>query len=149
MFSKKKKKKNSKFKFKFKIQIQMQRISFLFTYCSNPNFTSRISSVRYLSTETSETRKRRLIWHSNKRGTVENELILGSYAKKKLSQFSEDQLDAFDKILQESDPDLFKWLTKNEQPPQSFLDSHPQIPIIINELRTHVQQGASAPSIFC
>ncbi|MDP2434126.1 MAG: succinate dehydrogenase assembly factor 2 [archaeon] len=93
-----------------------------------------------------ETQRRRLVWHSTKRGTVENELILGSFAKKNLPQFSEDSLTAFDLILQESDPDLFKWLTKpDEEPPAEFLSSHPQIPDVFSALRAHVQSGDSAP----
>ena len=45
------------------------------------------------------------------------DLLVGIWAEKRIPQLSEDNLRQFDLILEQENPDLYKWLTGQEQPP--------------------------------
>jgi len=55
--------------------------------------------------------RRRLRFRSWHRGTREADLILGRFADAHLAQFTADQLDRYDALLENSDPDIYDWLT--------------------------------------
>ena len=57
-----------------------------------------------------------LIFQSSHRGTKENDLILGAYAKNCLNSLKESEQKMFSQLLQEKDSDIFKWVT-NQVPP--------------------------------
>ncbi len=63
------------------------------------------------------TRVRRLRFRSWHRGTREMDLILGGFADKHLDGFSDDELDQFEAMLGENDPDIYNWITGRERPP--------------------------------
>ncbi len=70
--------------------------------------------------ETLENKRKRLIFRSDHRGTKEMDLIMGSFAKKHVPEFSEDQLAQYEELLLCNDPDLYNWLTKKEEPEDSI-----------------------------
>lgn len=59
----------------------------------------------------------RLLYRSRQRGFLEMDLLVGIWAEKRIPQLSEDNLRQFDLILEQENPDLYKWLTGQEQPP--------------------------------
>lgn len=61
--------------------------------------------------ETREVKVARLIWQARKRGTLEADLLLSTFAKKELKQLSDEEVDEFDRLLDEPDWDLFYWMT--------------------------------------
>ena len=61
--------------------------------------------------ETRENKVKRLIWQARKRGTLEADLLLATFAKKELSALNEEELDEFDRLLDEPDWDIFYWMT--------------------------------------
>ncbi len=61
--------------------------------------------------------RRRLKFRSWHRGTREADLLLGSFADRYLDGFSEEQLTRYDRLLGNSDPDLYNWLTGREAVP--------------------------------
>lgn len=65
------------------------------------------------------TRVRRLRFRSWHRGTREMDLILGGFADKHLDGFTDDELDQFEAMLGENDPDIYNWITGRETPPES------------------------------
>ncbi len=67
-----------------------------------------------------EIRRKRLIYRSWHRGTLEMDLILGSFADKNVPGFSENELDEFDALLQLQDPDLYNWIMGAEAPPANL-----------------------------
>ena len=67
--------------------------------------------------ETIENKRRRLIFRSDHRGTKEMDLVMGTFALKYVPTFSEDELAQYDEILNESDPDLYNWVTGMEDAP--------------------------------
>ena len=61
--------------------------------------------------------RRRLKFRSWHRGTREADLLLGTFADRHLDSFSADQLARYDRLLGNSDPDLYNWLTGREAVP--------------------------------
>lgn len=64
-----------------------------------------------------ELRRKRLKFRSWHRGTREADLILGPFADAHLDRFDETQVTRYEKLLEESDPDIYNWLTEREMPP--------------------------------
>ncbi len=67
--------------------------------------------------ETIENKRRRLIFRSDHRGTKEMDLILGSFARAHVPDMSEAQLNEYDELLCNNDPDLYNWITGKEDAP--------------------------------
>ena len=56
-------------------------------------------------------------WH---RGTREADLFLGRFADAHLGTLSEAQLDRFEALIENDDPDVFNWVTGREPVPPAF-----------------------------
>lgn len=67
-----------------------------------------------------ENRIKRLIYRSWYRGCKETDKILGQFAKEYLSRFSDSELDSFEAILEESDSDIFDWMSGKQQLPEKY-----------------------------
>ncbi len=65
-----------------------------------------------------ENRRKRLIFRSWHRGTREMDLIMGSFADRHVPGFDSAQLDQYEALLIENDPDLYNWFSGQETPPQ-------------------------------
>ena len=69
-------------------------------------------------TDVSEDRRRqRLLYRCTHRGTKEADLILGGFARAHLPTMTADELDRFEALMEESDPDLMAWVGGQETPP--------------------------------
>ncbi|MDR3515016.1 MAG: succinate dehydrogenase assembly factor 2 [Azospirillaceae bacterium] len=55
-------------------------------------------------------RRKRLIFRSWHRGTREADLLLGNFADSHLRHLDAAQLDRYEALLSESDPDLYDWI---------------------------------------
>lgn len=55
-------------------------------------------------------RRKRLLFRSWHRGTRELDLLLGRFAERHLSEFSESEIDLFENILEQGDSDLYDWI---------------------------------------
>jgi len=69
-------------------------------------------------TETRETRLKRLRIRSWRRGTREMDLILGGFADAQLAALAEAELDAYERLLEEADWDLYDWITGARPAPE-------------------------------
>ena len=58
-------------------------------------------------------------WH---RGTREMDLLLGRFADANLAQMDRGQLDRYAWLLENSDPDIYIWVTGREAPPDTIGD---------------------------
>lgn len=58
-----------------------------------------------------EVRLKKLRMRSWRRGMKEMDLILGPYSDTALADFSESDLDAYERMLDENDQDLYLWVT--------------------------------------
>jgi antitoxin CptB len=57
-----------------------------------------------------DARLRRLAYRAWRRGVREADLILGPFADAHLAAFTPAQLDAFEALLDQPDPDLYAWV---------------------------------------
>ncbi|CAO0790609.1 unnamed protein product [Mucor circinelloides] len=73
--------------------------------------------------EETENKRRRLTYQSRKRGILETDLLLSTFAKVWLPQFSREQLEEYDKLLDEPDWDIFYWSTNKKPVPQKWQNS--------------------------
>ncbi|XP_049865426.1 succinate dehydrogenase assembly factor 2-B, mitochondrial-like [Pectinophora gossypiella] len=67
-------------------------------------------------------RKARLHYQSRKRGMLENDLLLSTFAKKYLDGFSEEQALMYDRLINSAsnDWDLFYWIVGKQPTPKEF-----------------------------
>lgn len=64
-----------------------------------------------------EKKRKRLIFRSWHRGMKEMDQIMGSFANEYVPQFSEAELDLYEEVLQNSDPELYDWICKGIEVP--------------------------------
>ncbi len=65
-------------------------------------------------------RRRRLLFHAWHRGTRELDLLMGRFADAEIGRLSEQDLDAFEALMQVPDPDLFEWITRRRPVPDNY-----------------------------
>jgi antitoxin CptB len=80
---------------------------------------------------TADKRIERLRFRSWHRGTREMDLLLGSFADAHLAGFTAEELDRYEALLQQSDPDLYNWITGVETFPAEHDNN------IARKLRAH------------
>ncbi|MCI5060498.1 MAG: succinate dehydrogenase assembly factor 2 [Alphaproteobacteria bacterium] len=62
-----------------------------------------------MSLETTENKRKRLIFRSWHRGTKEMDILLGSFADKYVPEMDEGALAQYDALLNIGDPELYDW----------------------------------------
>ena len=67
-----------------------------------------------------QTLRKRLLFRSWHRGTREIDLILGRFAERHLAAMDRARLDGYEQLLQNTDPDIYNWLTGREPPPATI-----------------------------
>ena len=63
-------------------------------------------------------RRKRLLYRSRYRGSLESDLFFGRFAAAWLDRLDQRELDRYEALLQESDHDLFDWITGRRPVPQ-------------------------------
>ncbi|MDI6026264.1 succinate dehydrogenase assembly factor 2 [Corticibacterium sp. UT-5YL-CI-8] len=74
------------------------------------------------STETLDSRQRKLLFRAWHRGMREMDLVLGTFADAEIDRLSDEELDTFEILLHENDADFLKWVTA-ERPIPDHLDT--------------------------
>jgi len=72
--------------------------------------------------DTSDVRRKRLLFRSWHRGTREADLLLGSFAERHLAEFTPAQLDRYEALLETEDADLLDWIAGRTPPPERESD---------------------------
>ncbi|EDW31589.1 GL10881 [Drosophila persimilis] len=69
-----------------------------------------------------ETRKQRLLYQSRKRGMLENDLLLSTFAAKYLKDFSAEQTAIYDQLINgvSNDWDIYYWATEVKPTPEEY-----------------------------
>ncbi|XP_060118256.1 succinate dehydrogenase assembly factor 2, mitochondrial [Heteronotia binoei] len=77
---------------------------------------------QYRPQEPLETKRARLLYESRKRGMLENCLLLSFFAKENLNRMNEQQLDFYDRLINEpsNDWDIYYWATEAKPVPEVF-----------------------------
>ncbi|WVR03053.1 hypothetical protein IAU60_000042 [Kwoniella sp. DSM 27419] len=73
--------------------------------------------------EDEQTLRSRLVYQTRKRGTLETDLILSTFAKEQLPHMSVEEMQQFDKLLDEPDWDIFYWSVQKREPPPRWKDT--------------------------
>jgi antitoxin CptB len=68
-------------------------------------------------TEDIAVRRKRLLFRASHRGTKEADLLIGSFAARHLAAMAEEELDAFERLLEREDAKLVAWITGQGEPP--------------------------------
>lgn len=76
-----------------------------------------------------DARRKKLAFRSGHRGTKEMDVIMGHFAAWFLPECSEEQLNAYEDLLNESDPDLYNWISMRETVPSDM--NNPVLPLLI------------------
>ncbi|KAI8379261.1 Flavinator of succinate dehydrogenase-domain-containing protein [Radiomyces spectabilis] len=84
--------------------------------------------------ETIENKRARLVYQSRKRGILETDLLLSTFAKEHLDKFSADELQEYDALLDEPDWDIFYWATNNKPVPAEWKESK-----VLDMIREHAK----------
>jgi antitoxin CptB len=66
------------------------------------------------SSEGLDERRRRLLFRSWHRGTREMDLIMGRFADATIAALSDAELDAFERLTDLPEPELYAWITGGE-----------------------------------
>lgn len=74
-----------------------------------------------MSKNFTDDRRKRLYYRAWHRGTREMDLLLGSFADRHLADFDDATLKSFANLLNETDPDLYDWITGAKPPPENPL----------------------------
>ncbi|KAK0720595.1 Flavinator of succinate dehydrogenase-domain-containing protein [Lasiosphaeris hirsuta] len=69
--------------------------------------------------ESPSTMRARLLYQSRKRGTLESDLLLSTFAAQNLASMRPAQLVQYDLFLDENDWDIYYWATQEPPPPSS------------------------------
>ena len=73
--------------------------------------------------ESLQTLRARLLYQSRKRGTLENDLLLSTFASEHLNKMDENELREYDSLLNEPDWDIYYWSTGKTTPPERWQSS--------------------------
>lgn len=84
--------------------------------------------------EVIEVTRARLLYQSRKRGMLENDLLLSTFARKHLDSMTERQLKEYDSLLDEPDWDIYYWATGKKDVPDKWEKSE-----VFGMLRKHVK----------
>jgi antitoxin CptB len=71
-------------------------------------------------TDDLETRRKRLMYQANHRGTQESDLVIGGFARRHLAEFDAAELDRFEALISLADADLMDWLSGRDEPPAAL-----------------------------
>ncbi|KAF8190486.1 mitochondrial protein, partial [Pholiota molesta] len=81
-----------------------------------------------------ETLRARLVYQSRKRGTLESDLLLSTFARDNLSTMTQEEMKEYDKLLDEPDWDIYYWVTNERAPPERWANSP-----LLEKLRAHAK----------
>jgi len=76
----------------------------------------------------------RLVYQSRKRGTLESDLLLSTFARDHLGSMDEAELREYDKLLDEPDWDIYYWATESRTPPERWGKSS-----VLEKLKIHAK----------
>ncbi len=83
--------------------------------------------------EPQDVRIKRLLYRSTYTGTKETDVLLGQFAARHLTELSPEMLDQYEALIDNSDPDLFMWISGRKPVPAEW---DTQIMALLQKFRT-------------
>jgi antitoxin CptB len=65
-------------------------------------------------------RLKKLLYRADHRGFREADIVIGGFARAHLADLSPTQVDAFERLLDQPDQDLYAWIIEREPTPEAF-----------------------------
>ncbi|EJU02458.1 DUF339-domain-containing protein, partial [Dacryopinax primogenitus] len=81
-----------------------------------------------------QTLRARLVYQTRKRGMLENDLLLSTFARENLEGMSESELREFDRLLDEPDWDIYYWSIEKRDPPARWASTP-----LLEKLKQHAK----------
>ncbi len=75
---------------------------------------------KHCAVEPHDIRIKRLRYRSSYTGTKETDVLLGQFAARHLAQLSPQLLDQYEALIENSDPDLFMWISGRKPVPSEW-----------------------------
>ncbi|MGX1097870.1 FAD assembly factor SdhE [Amorphus sp. MBR-141] len=69
-----------------------------------------------------DVRRKKLLFHAWHRGTREMDLLLGRFADATIGELSDDEIGAFEALMEVPDPDLYAWIAGQADVPANWDD---------------------------
>ncbi|XP_052164181.1 uncharacterized protein LOC127781283 isoform X2 [Oryza glaberrima] len=85
---------------------------------------------------------RRLVYRSKQRGFLEVDLVLGTWVEQHIHSMDEANICALLQVLDLENPDLWKWLTGQEQPPEA-VNSNPVFIAVKSKVTDNLSKHSS------
>lgn len=63
---------------------------------------------------------KKLFYLSTHRGTKENDILLGRFARAHLSSLTADEIALYELFLQEPDPEIYEWVMEKAPAPEKY-----------------------------
>ena len=77
-----------------------------------------------------------LLYRSWYRGCKETDILLGEYVRKNHEKFSDSEISLLEELMQESDTDIYNWVSGIAQSPAKYLN------LIENITKFNIENGA-------
>ena len=77
----------------------------------------RVPQTNPLPIPPDDSRRRRILFRATHRGTYENDILVGSFVRRRLDGFTEADLDALEEVMELPDALLADWLTGRQPIP--------------------------------
>ncbi len=74
----------------------------------------------YIDPLMDDPRLKKIKYRAEHRGFREADIIIGGFAEKHLEQLSPEQLDEFERLIDQPDQDLYAWIIGREPIPEQF-----------------------------
>ncbi|KZT60968.1 DUF339-domain-containing protein [Calocera cornea HHB12733] len=76
----------------------------------------------------------RLTYQTRKRGTLESDLLLSTFARENLGSMGLEELREFDRLLDETDWDIYYWAIEKRVPPARWAGT-----VLLDRLKQHAK----------
>ncbi|XP_021905641.1 succinate dehydrogenase assembly factor 2, mitochondrial [Carica papaya] len=121
--------------------------SWLFRFYSEKHSNAQSLDIDLSNEESKRRLVNRLLYRSKQRGFLELDLVLGKWVEENIHSMDENGIKALIHVLDLENPDLWKWLTGQEQPPEAvsrnpvFFAVHDKV---MKNLKNHAAPGTRA-----
>lgn len=64
--------------------------------------------------------RKRVLFRAHRRGTKESDMVIGGFAESAVGDMDQGQLDRFEALLEQNDPDVLGWVIGIAPPPEKY-----------------------------
>ncbi|KAJ7957156.1 Succinate dehydrogenase assembly factor 2, mitochondrial [Quillaja saponaria] len=114
----------------------------LFSRFTSQSTNSQSPDIDFSSEESKRRLFNRLIYRSKQRGFLELDLVLGKWVEEHIHSMDESGIKALVNVLDLENPDLWKWLTGQEQPPEA-VNTNPVFTAVREKVTTNLDSHAA------